>query len=93
MTKPFDRAALTDGPAIVANMVDDMVRIAQERESVTTDDLRRLGWTPQQLDDHGFAATAKAAALQEAHAQRAPAARRRHPAERDARIADAHEMA
>lgn len=72
----FDRAKLTGEADITANMAEDILRLAQEREPVCVDDLRREGWTDAQLQSHGFAAVAKAKAMREAQEQRGRAGAR-----------------
>jgi hypothetical protein len=86
------RRDLTGADAIVPRLARDMTEAAIEFGAADIGYLRALGWTPAQLADHGFAAAARARDEAEARARRdMPTAA--HPAERDPRIAAAHDAA
>ncbi len=56
------RANLT-ADAAIARMADDMRDASQREGGVTREDLELLGWTPQQVTDHGVKARTHAQML------------------------------
>lgn len=86
------RRDLTGADAIVPRLARDMTEAAIEFGAADIGYLRALGWTQGQLAAHGVAAAARARDEAEARARR-DLATWAHPAERDPRVAAAHDVA